>query len=263
MTLTRHIQTMWMLLIGTLIITLAGCGDNGASSSGQTGTLRLRLTDAPGEFDEVNITFSEISANIDGEWITVEDAPQSIDLLQWNNGRSIELGRAEMPAGRYSQIRLIISSAEVIVAGTSHAMVVPSGAQTGLKLGPAFTIEPNLTFDLIVDFDAGRSVVQTGPPQSPNGYILQPRVRVIPVATSGAIAGSLTNPSNLPVAYAITAADTVTSSVVDTTGSFTLAFLPEGTYTVAVVDTLNSQTVQNEVVVQTGITTQLTDVTLP
>ena len=38
------------------------------SSGMQIGTLRISLTDAPGDFEAVNITFSEISAHLDNRW---------------------------------------------------------------------------------------------------------------------------------------------------------------------------------------------------
>ena len=255
------------LALSWLAYFAVGCGDDGVSSGqidtlSQMGTLSVSLTDAPAAFSEVNITFSEISAHIDGQWVTVENDPQTIDLLEWNNGRTIEIGRAQMPAGRYTQIRLIITDAEVVVDNTHHQMTVPSGARTGLKLGPAFTIEPNLTFELVVDFDASRSVVTTGPRQAPTGYMLQPRLRMVPRAASGAISGTVTNPFNRPVAFAIVGSDTLTSSAVNTSGAFTLPFLPEGSYQVSVADSMNAAVTRGGILVEVGMVTQIGDVTL-
>lgn len=254
-TRSQFLSFAFMIALG-----ISGCGDSPSSS--ETGTLSLRLTDAPGDFSEVNITFSEIAAHIDGEWVTVEGEPQTVNLLAWNNGRSVEIGRAELAAGRYTQIRLIIADAEVVVDGATHPMTVPSGAQTGLKFGPAFDVEPNLTFELVIDFDASRSVVATGPPGAPNRYMLQPRIRMEPVATTGAIAGTVSNPANAPFAYALVASDTIASSPVDSLGAFTLAFLPEGTYAVAVVDTAQATGARAGVVVEKGRVTQVGSITL-
>ena len=56
-------------------------------------------------------------------------------------------------------------------------------------------------------------------------------------ADNGSISGIVLNPEQLPVAFAITGDDTVTSTRVDTAyGYFKLAYLPENTYTIIVED---------------------------
>ena len=154
-------RSSFALAIAVAIIA-AGCGDDGTSSS-QTGSLTVSLTDAPiTALDKVNITFSEVSAHIDSEWISVRTEPVTVDLLQWNNGKSITLGTAEVPAGDYTQIRLTIDAADVVSDGTTYDATVPSGAQSGLKLGPGFTVQQGSSYELVVDFDAGRSLLDHG-----------------------------------------------------------------------------------------------------
>jgi len=77
---------------------------------------------------------------------------------------------------------------------------LPSGAQTGLKLLADFTVNAGSTYELILDFDAQRSVVTTGPANNPTGYLLNPTIRVEEKALTGSISGMLTNPENNPVA---------------------------------------------------------------
>jgi len=43
--------------------------------------LKLYLTDAPGEFSEVNITFSEISVKSGDTWITVNNEEEKTKTL--------------------------------------------------------------------------------------------------------------------------------------------------------------------------------------
>ena len=213
--------------------------DPASSNNPQTGTLKIYLTDAPlAVFDSVNIIFSEVSAHIDSEWVTVQGDTMMVNLLDLGNGNTIVFGSADVPAGKYTQIRIKINGAYVVVDGQKHPMDVPSGAQTGLKLGPQFTVAAGSTYELVVDFDVNRSVVITGPPQNP-GYKLKPHLRIMSMALSGSISGTVTNPEHLPVAYALQVADTVTSTYVDTlSGYFQLSFLPPGTYTVSIEDTL-------------------------
>jgi hypothetical protein len=244
------------LAIAVTIIA-AGCGDNGTSS--QTGTLTISLTDAPATaLEQVNITFSDVSAHIDNEWIAVRGEPVTVDLLEWNNGKSLTLGTAEVPSGNYTQIRLMIDAAEVVSDGQTYQATVPSGAQTGLKLGPAFTVEQGSTYELVVDFDARRSVVATGPPGNPGRYQIKPTVRVVPKAITGAVSGVLSDTDHEPTAYAIIQDDTVTSTVPDTTtGIFILSYLPPDVYTVAIEDTTGRTATFGGVPVEAGGTFEL------
>ena len=116
---------------------------------------------------------------------------------------------------------------------------------------------------MVVDFDANRSIVTTGPPNNPNGYILKPTVRVVPKAITGSISGVIANPQNSAIAYAIIGMDTLTSSIVDTTnGSFMLAYLPEGVFTVSVNDTTGLSFVTDNVEVIAGSNQNLGTITL-
>lgn len=256
------------LLISFILWGMWGCEKNSTESSSNdspgTAVLRLYLTDAPAiAYDSVNITFSEVSAHLDSSWIILSDSLMKINLLDFTNGKTVILGSNNVPAGHYTQIRLKIEDAYVVVNGQPHHMDVPSGSTSGLKFGPEFTIQEGATYEMVVDFDVNRSIVTTGPPFSPKGYKLKPVIRITSMALTGSISGMVTNPEHLPVAYAIQNEDTVTSSLPDTvSGFFKLSFLPEGTYTVSVRDTLDQSFEQADVMVTTGSNTDLGSITL-
>ncbi|MEJ2507668.1 MAG: DUF4382 domain-containing protein, partial [Ignavibacteriaceae bacterium] len=63
------------------------------------------------------------------------DSTRYFDLLQLRNGANVLLGDAELQAGSYTQIRLIVTSENyVIVQGIKTLLTIPSGIQTGIKL---------------------------------------------------------------------------------------------------------------------------------
>jgi hypothetical protein len=224
-------ETITMLLLMASFL-LFGCEKDSTGLAPDQGILNVYVTDAPAVFDSVNITFSQVSAHIDSEWVTVTGEPVTVDLLKWTNGNKLLIGSAEVPAGKYTQIRIIIDEAEVGVDGKVFPLDVPSGAKTGLKFGPQFTIEEGSSYDLICDFDASRSIVVTGSKKDPKGYKLKPHIRVVSKAVTGSISGTVSPADHIPWAYAIQDIDTITSSRVDTSGYFRLSFLPEGIYTV-------------------------------
>ena len=231
-----------LTIVMVLSVMTGGC-DSSSDPAETTGTFNVSITDTPASFDAVNITFSEVSViPSNGQPIIVSDAVQTINLIEWSNGLSTPLGSIELEAGTYDQIRLIIDAASVIIDGVESSVEVPSGAQTGLKLAHQFTLEVGSTYDLMIDFDASRSIVRTGPPANPS-YFLKPTIRLVAVATTGSISGSVTNPGNVPVALALSGVDTISTVLVDTlSGEFRLAFLEVGClYNVVVKDTTGAR----------------------
>lgn len=258
----KGLLTLPFIIITALL--LSNCIDDSTGSSPDgTGTLSISLTDAPAAYDSVIIHFSKISAHIDSDWVHVMIEPKRVNLLEWTNGKTLLMGSANIPAGKYTQIRVIVDSAFIGVNGKVHDLDVPSGMKTGLKLGPQFTIEEGSTYQMVMDFDAARSIVRMGPKHRPHGYKLKPRVRIMTMAVSGSISGKVVNFDAYPVAHALAGTDTITSTFVDTlNGMFKLAFLPESFYTVFIEDTLDRSFVQENVSVEAGKNTNLGDITL-
>jgi hypothetical protein len=256
------------LLLLIVIISLSfamfySCEEDATGLEPGMARLNVYVTDAAALYDSVNITFSEVSAHIDSQWVTVTGDPVTVDLLEWTNGNKLLLGSADVPAGIYSQVRIIIDDAEIGVKGDIFPLKVPSGAQTGLKFGPEFTILEGSVYEIVFDFDVNQSIVVRGPKRSPKGYILKPHMRMIAMAVAGSISGLVKNPRDVPIAYAIQEDDTVTSSLVDTTsGYFMLGFLREGEYSVSVVDTNSLEFNQDNVTVIAGQDNHIGEITL-
>lgn len=128
--------------------------------------LRVYLTDAPVEFDEVWVEISSVEIGVDGAdaapWSSVMEEPQTLDLLTLQDGVTTILGDAELAAGSYGQLRLIVDSAWVVSDGATQALFIPSGAQTGLKLDLGLNVEPGTDYALVLDFDAQASIKQAG-----------------------------------------------------------------------------------------------------
>ena len=256
-----------LLTLITAFGLIFGCSDDNVTSpKSDTGTLRVLLTDATAAYDEVNVTFSEVSVHLGSEiseadslsnWIVISDEVKTFDLLTLSNGVTSLLGEKTLDEGHYTQLRLTLTDAVVVVDGTPYKLDVPSGV---LKFVSGFDIKAETPMELIVDFDAARSIHQT----VKNGdYKLKPTIRIIKQIEAGSIGGTVINYSNLPVAYAIAGADTITATPVNSdNGRFTLAFLPVGTYSVAVTDTLGLVFTNSSVSVTLGVKTNLGDITL-
>ncbi len=253
----RIVYKAWfaaILFISVLI--MAGCssssnsgsnsdssGGNGSSSSAP-GTLSVSLTDAPAcGFDEVNVTVSKVrvhqspsAAENDAGWSEITLTPaRKINLLDLTNGVLESLGETSLPAGHYTQLRLVLvgntgssTANSLVLSGvtptTEIPLATPSAVQSGIKLINEFDVDPGQRVDLILDFDACKSVVKSG---NSGKYSLKPVIRVIPVVLNG-INGFVATPltgSNVAVSAQLNGA-VVRSTVPNTlTGEFFLARL--------------------------------------
>ncbi len=227
----------------TIVFIFSAC----STEPSETGTLRLTLVDAPVPIEGIQaidiIFFSVLvhktsdAVETDAGWITVLDdqllneEARTFNLLELVNGASAVLGEAELDAGHYSQIRLIIQSATITIDGTTSELTIPSGQQSGLKLIQGFTVDPDVITELTIDFDAGQSIVEN-PPGSGN-YKLQPTIRLVQTVLSGTISGTVTplKIDAMVIAYEADTITVVTSTYADTTtGEYVLTALLEGSY---------------------------------
>jgi hypothetical protein len=240
-----RMATLLLTIFMTLV--MAGCGGN--SSSGM-GTLGVSLTDAPAcGFDAVNVTVSKVrvhqsssAADNAAGWSEIILNPaRKINLLDLNNGALEYLGETPLAAGHYTQLRLVLAEdSNGIIANsvtpsgstTEIALSTPSGMQSGLKLIDGFEVLAGERVDLMLDFDACKSVVTRG-----NGsYGLKPVMRMIPFTLNG-IGGFVDSvlPGDSLAVSAQVAGTVVRATVANPlTGEFFLARLEPGNYDVVV-----------------------------
>ncbi|WP_293408576.1 DUF4382 domain-containing protein [Piscinibacter sp.] len=235
---------------------LAACGGGSSTTSGSAtgqGTLRVALTDAPScGFDEVNVTVEKVrvhrsstAADADAGWSEVVLNPaRRVNLLDLTNGVLAELGQTELPAGIYTQLRLQLASngstgpyanSVVPTGGTETPLDTPSAQQSGLKMNVNLTVAANELADVVLDFDACKSVVTRG---ASGRYNLKPVVTVLPrVRLDGLVAEGMVAPAiALPTTTVSlqNAGVPVRSTVPDASGRFVLYPVPAGTYDLVV-----------------------------
>jgi hypothetical protein len=210
-----------------------------ACSKSDNGTSRLSvyLTDDPSAYDAVFIDIQDIQVNSSTDntngWQSIHLLrPGIYDLLKFRNGLDTVLASAEIPAGKISQIRLILgSNNSVVVNGTSYPLQTPSAQQSGLKLNIHADLIAGIEYRLWLDFDANRSIVVTGS----NSFILKPVIRTYTQATSGSVKGIVLPPTGVNWVYAIQNTDTIASAKPDlVTGAFLMSGLSSGSYTISV-----------------------------
>jgi hypothetical protein len=240
-------------LLGFFSIALMGLFFGGCDSNNDTsGTSRVtvRMVDAPGDYDEVNVEVLDVlikdNSNADDQgWISIGDKTllgdgKIVNLLDLTGGVSVLLADNLVPSGYLGQIRLLLGDENTLVKYDNsvprditkdiiYDLKTPSAQQSGLKLKVNQTLLAGATYDFLLDFDVERSVVKAG---SSGIYNLHPVIRVSTKSTSGVIKGTVTPIGVLTSASVVVGGVTISTLVNETTGIFQLNGIPAGTYTV-------------------------------
>ena len=170
----------------------AGTAESDPAASGETGTLHVHLTDAPGDLVEAHVTITRVAIvpTEDSASGDAEDS-MSVDLLTLQNGVTEALGEIEIPAGDYSQIRLVTSKEASVYYEDANGekqeaeLKLPSASETGIKVNlPEFTIdEASDEVEITLDFNVEDSFVQRG--QGMGSYLFKPVVHTESMSING------------------------------------------------------------------------------
>lgn len=218
-----------ILFAVALSFTIFACKKN---DSANTSRVTVKMTDAPGAFDNVIINVKSVVVVTDKGETTLPVGGGPIDILRFRMGKDTILADADIPSGTIQQIRFVLNETgnRVVIGGVSYDLTTPSGQSSGVKLKVNDNLTAGVAYTLRLDFDAAQSIVLTG-----NGkYILKPVIRAVSDAVSGALTGMVSPVAASAKVYAIAGTDTV-GAVTDLTGKFYFAGLPANTYNVTFV----------------------------
>lgn len=161
---------------------------------------------------------TDLVEDADCEWISLAKPMKTYNLLTLTEGITETLGVQDLEAGTYHQMRLMIgltpdSGVNDILEGNPlhsslcqsfeleqcanyivdnddgiHELKIPSGIQSGIKLVHPFEIIEGRFKELVLDFDADKSVVTAG---KSGKYILKPTIKVLDVENLSMVSGQI------------------------------------------------------------------------
>lgn len=245
------------IILPLLILSLLfSCNDsNSDGASKEAPTISVRLVDAPGDYEAVNVEIVDVMIKMDDDsddeagWMSLEASSETVNLLDFTGGISkVLVDRFPIPAGTLSQMRLVLGDGNTIVIKNENDedetfdLKTPSAQQSGLKVKINALIEEGFTYDYVLDFDVEKSIVHAG---NSGNIILKPVLYASAEVSSGIIEGTVTPTLADGVASRAwvlvddmgnddPADDFVISAETSDTGAFALWGVPAGTYDVMV-----------------------------
>lgn len=240
-TLTTAVFAALLLASSLLLIQLPGCGGGSGTAAG---TLQVSITDSPAfpNFSSVRLTIDKVVVVPSGKEGLADNDPglpviatfpggQGVDILHLHFLPQI-LGSVTIPAGSYSQVRLILApnqptlSNYVILAsnpGQKLPLTTPSAQETGVKIVGNFTVTAGAFNTIVLDFNPNEAIVIAG--RSGNIILKPTGIRINQVfnslANAGSVSGQIRSPLFRPWSSATVsvvprtpAASAVTSGVV-------------------------------------------------
>jgi hypothetical protein len=214
----------FFLASSLLLLQLPGCGGGGGGvnsvtvgGGAATGTLQVGITDSPAfpEFLSVHITIDKVVAVPAGKEGMGDDDPGLPVIVTFPGGQPVDilnlhflpqiLGSTTIPAGSFSQIRLILAPNQptlnnYVILASDPALKIPlttpSAQQTGLKVIGNFTVTPGAFNTIVLDFNPNDAIVVAG---KSGKIILKPTgIRISQVFNSlnnaGGVSGTIRSP---------------------------------------------------------------------
>ena len=128
-----------VLVAITIIVAIFASGvtfpglENNPSLGSKTGRLTVLLMDAPVQLKELKITINDLEVHRvgegEGEWINlIYDDGIEFNLLEYQNGNTLNLADEEIDVGTYNKIRIYVSEAEAVYSDDKTVTLrVPPG----------------------------------------------------------------------------------------------------------------------------------------
>ena len=208
------------LLLLPLTLFSAACSDDVTDVSQNQATTRvapekgftLLLTDAPGDFKAAVVTIDRVYLQGQGGRVDLVTTPKTFDLIKLQNEVATLVAGLDVPAGTYSQLRLVVSGAyievednggtKVFATSATYAglpagkhvdgtLVTPSWDASGLKIdlpGDKLEVGAGQTI-VMIDFDVKDSFGhQAG---NSGRWILHPVIKATNVTFGGNVVAQL------------------------------------------------------------------------
>ncbi|HND88983.1 MAG TPA: DUF4382 domain-containing protein [Saprospiraceae bacterium] len=164
--------------MAALVVGMVACSkDSDGNDNPTTTTLNIRMTDGPGDYQQVNIDLREIrikTSEDTSQWVSLPTKSGIYNLLKFQNGLDTLIASGPVPTVTLKELRFVLgSNNSVMQDSVVYPLQAPSAESSGLKvkIDKALAVTAN-TF--LLDFDAKASIQEAG-----NGkFLLKPVIKL-------------------------------------------------------------------------------------
>ena len=104
---------MKMFKFAFAIVILFSFVFSACNKESRTSTLHVKLTDAPGDWQEVNIDLKAVNVNFNDDstgWVSLQTTDTIYNLLGFQNGLDTLVAQGTVPAKTIKEIRLVLGN---------------------------------------------------------------------------------------------------------------------------------------------------------
>lgn len=199
----------------------------------QTGTMEVKMTDAPGNFASLDVQITKVEAYLENKgWVTINSQTQAVSVLDLTNGAETTIANSSsLSAGVYSKLRLTFGNTNTLqLAGSSgsSSLALSFGTNTSQQVEIEIDEEVNAgaTTSVLLDFSVAQSIYNFG-----EAYFISPVIQEIEDASTGVqgtVEGALT------AAVTLENSSFTYSTYINSQGQFMIRGVADGTYQLSV-----------------------------
>lgn len=246
------------MVMASLLFVFTSCqkedaypSSNSNSSSTESGTFKVKMTDAPGNYAALDVQITGIDAYLENDgWVSLNNEIQHVSVLNLTNGVETLLAYKSMATvGTYSKLRITFGNDNTLtLSGSSSIGGVSSNGSATVQLlwdGPKEVIieideeiSANSEAEVLLDFQVVQSIKETA-----QQYIIDPVITEIKDVTTG-LRGQVQGAAN--AAVIIKSGSNEVSTYVDASGNFLIRGVDEGVYDLVVIPEATSTELPQE-----------------
>lgn len=207
--------------------------NNPSGGSGSPNTMKVRMTDSPGNFSAFNTSVTKVEAYMENQgWMTIDSSNHSMNVLSLTNGTETTLATKSSPmAGHYTKLRLTMGANSSMTlndqSGDSNHSLTWAGSTGNMVEVPVdINVSSGSGANILLDYNVGSSISGSG-----SNYLLSPMITWIQNESTGvkgdingAVRGMITFTNGLHT-Y---------STYMSNQGMFLIRGMEAGTYTMII-----------------------------
>jgi hypothetical protein len=164
----KMFKILSIALIASVALQSCKKDDDNNDDNGTPGTtMRVRMTDAPGNYAGMKLNITKVEAYLENTgWVTLDDSDQEVSVLTLTNGTERSMGfDATAQAGHYTSLRFTIGAGNTITTNdqsgnATHDLNWVGSSDNTVEVDIDRQLNANSQISVLVDFNVAQSVSQ-------------------------------------------------------------------------------------------------------